>query len=141
MKNRNRSNGKGAESTGNYFDMLTPQEGHNSLKEFTTTPDSPREILQKSYFPDEDKALACCQLLYHFDEFEMPESCDQLLLDCQAAWCSVGGMSTNKLLMAWTGVIAPQLLKLVSGTEQNQKRKVGKLFRKEDDKYPVDERE
>jgi len=119
-----RNNGKGAPGGAPFHSLLQPHEQPNAFKDFTTPADNPRAMLMRTVFEDEKKATACALLLHYYDLFDMGDDCAQLVLDKQAAMCSVKGRSTILLLFAITGIVAPSLLSKIGKFG----KKLGKVF-------------
>jgi hypothetical protein len=93
-----------------------------ALRDFVTPAKDRRSMLMRTVFEDEQKARACAIIIFKGGIFNYPQEFYELILDTQAAMCSVKGRSTLLLLMGICQIIAPELLKSLG--------KLGKKFGK-----------
>lgn len=82
-----------------------------ALRDFVNPAKDRRAMLMRTIFEDEQKAKACAIILFKGRIFNYPQEFFDLILDTQAAMCSVKGRSTLLLLMGVCQIIAPELLK------------------------------
>lgn len=109
----NRAEIKGGNGKVAAEDLLTTLGTGNKTYIFVNPGKNILELMMRTYFKDEDQAMAAVMLFEKCEEFNLQQGQDDLMA-LLAARCSVKGRSTHLALMAETGVLAPGVL--VPGT-------------------------